>query len=541
MLQTEVIIVGAGPTGLTVALELARRGIRSVLLERHDKPLFLPKMERTNPRSMEIFRRIGVADKIRAAGYPADVAMDAFIVGTLAENDPFVQLEYPSVSEAKAQIARCHDGSMPREPYQLISQYTLEPLLLEEAKKQPLITVRQGCEFLSLEEDGEGVTALVRDSGGEHRVRGKYLAACDGGTSAVRKQLGITLDGTGVLSTLKQLFFRCDDLFEKSKVPPGRHYAFVSREGEQVAIGGFLVVQDDRKHFTLQTSKPDDTDWVAELRRVTGLDINPEILFVGEWRQNLMVANRYQSEGGRVFLAGDAVHLFIPAGGLGMNTGVCDGYDLAWKLAGAVQGWGGPGLLASYDIERRPMGHRNTSAAGSAVEAVAQWRNAFTEKVFDKTPEGLAARAAFSEIAARCNRHVYEMKGTELGYRYQSPIVCEEAGTPPADDIFHYVPSTWPGCRIPHVWREDGQALHDQIGNGYTLLCLGGKAQNTSALEAAFIAQGAPFAVMAVGETPVREIYGYDLVLVRPDLHVCWRGNQLPADVAALARKVTGW
>ena len=541
MLETEVIIVGAGPTGLTVALELARRGVSSVLLERHEQPLFLPKMERTNPRSMELFRRMGVADKIRAAGYPADVPMDAFIVSTLAENDPLVHLEYPSVDAAKAEIAACRDGSLPREPYQLISQYTLEPLLLEEARKQGNIVVRQGCEFLSLTEDDSGVTAVVRDGSGEHRIRGQYLAACDGGTSAVRKQLGIKLDGSGGMSTLKQLFFRCDDLFEKSKVAPGRHYAFVGREGEQVAIGGFLVVQDDRRHFTLQTSKPDDTDWVAELRRVIGIDINPEILFVGEWRQNLMVANRYRSEGGRVWLAGDAVHLFIPAGGLGMNTGVGDGYDLAWKLAGAVQGWGGPRLLASYDDERRPIGHRNTAAAGSAVEAVAQWRGAFTEKVFDKTPDGLQARAEFSEFAGRCNRHVYEMKGTELGYRYQSAIVCEEAGAPPPDDVFAYQPSTWPGCRIPHVWRDDGQALHDQLGQGYTLLCLGGANPDTEALENAFKSIGAPLEFMRVQEASIREIYETDLVLVRPDLHVSWRGNRLPVDIDGLARKVTGW
>jgi 2-polyprenyl-6-methoxyphenol hydroxylase-like FAD-dependent oxidoreductase len=540
MIETQVVIVGAGPTGLTLALDLGRRGIKAVLVERHEKPLFLPKMERTNPRTMEIFRRLGVADEVRAVGYPADVAMDTFILTSLAKNDPLVHLKYPSVQEAKVAIRACDDGSMPLEPYQLVSQYALEPLLLETVKALDSVTVLQSATFASFSEDEAGVTAMVSSPEGEIAIRAKYLVAADGGRSSVRKQLGIKLGGSGVLATVKQVFFRCDDFYEKCQTPAGRHYSFANKYGEKAGVGGVIIVQGDRRHFTLQTTEPDGTDWVAEIRRVTGLDINPEILYAGDWNQNLMLAETYVSEGGRVLLAGDAVHLFIPVGGLGMNTAVGDAFDLSWKLAGTLQGWGGPELLASYDTERRAVGMRNQAAADSAMKAVVAWRAAFSEKVVEDSEEGRKARAAFAAIAEPLNRHVYEMKGTELGYRYVSQIITAETGTPPPDDIFVYAPSTWPGCRLPHVWRENGEALHDQIGAGYTLLKMHADALDTSELEGAMRKIGAPLEVLHVNEERISKVFETRLVLVRPDLHVCWRGDAAPDDAAHVARLVTG-
>lgn len=534
MFDTEVLVAGAGPTGLTLALDLAQRGIKAILVERHDKPLYLPKMERTNPRSMEIYRRLGLADRIRAAAYPADVAMDIFIVTSLAE-PPLLQLKYPSVNEAKAAIADCKDGSLPREPYQLVSQYTLEPLLLEEAKRRPNITIRQSTELLSFTQDESGVTAIVRNSRGEEEsIRAQYLAACDGGSSVARKQLGINLEGTGVISSAKQVFFACDDFYDKCVVGPGRHYFFAHKDAAKAGVAGVIIVQDDRKHFTLQSTAPDDTDWVAEIREVTGLDIHPEIIYVGEWRQSMMVADRYA--GGRVYLAGDAAHLFIPAGGLGMNTGVGDAYDLSWKLAGTLQGWGGPNLLASYELERRPVGLRNTAAAMYAVQGVIEWRAAYTNDVH----ESAAARAAFAEKAAPLHRRVYDMMGTERGYRYESPIVSRESGTPPVDDSFVYRPSTWPGMRLPHVWLSNGEALHDRIGHGYTLLKLGTGDTDTSALEQALRSTGAALDVMRIDDAQIRKVFERDLILVRPDLHVCWRGDTAPENPGQIAAMVVG-
>src|SRR3989449_2400732 len=178
--DTEVLIVGAGPVGLTLAIDLGQKGVRCTLIERKEAPEFLPKMERCNARTMEIFRRMGLADRIRTAGLDRDVPMDVYIA--LAMNQPpLLRLPYPSVAEAEAQIAACNDGSMPREPYQLISQYTLEPLLKAAAEQLSSVTVRYGHEFVELSQDGDAATATVRDPAG-HRVdiRAHYIVGCDG-------------------------------------------------------------------------------------------------------------------------------------------------------------------------------------------------------------------------------------------------------------------------------------------------------------------------------------------------------------------------
>ena len=223
-LDTQVIIVGAGPVGLTLAIDLGRRGVRCMLIEQKDAPQFLPKMERCNARTMEIYRRMGIAEKVRAAGFPRDVPMDVFIVTSLIE-PPLLHLPYPSVAEAQAQIAACHDGTLPLEPYQLISQYTLEPLLKSVAESIPTSWVRYGCEFMSFAQDAGSVTAQVKTGNGKtSELSAHYLVGCDGGTSAVRKQLGIKLEGEANILQLRQALYRCDELFERIPIGKGRHY-----------------------------------------------------------------------------------------------------------------------------------------------------------------------------------------------------------------------------------------------------------------------------------------------------------------------------
>ena len=530
--RTQVLVVGAGPVGLTLAIDLGRRGVQCILVEQKEAPQFLPKMERCNARTMEIYRRMGLARKIRDAGFPRDVPMDVFIVTSLVE-PPLVHLPYPSVAQAQAEIAACRDGSMPLEPYQLISQYTLEPLLKSVAESLPTVSVRYRHEFIAFEQDARSVRAKIKAADGMIEIEARYLVGCDGGTSAVRRQLGIQLRGEANLLQLRQALYRCDDLFERIPIGKGRHYHVADDHNS------FLIVQDSTKHFTLHSVVDSNDDMKKMFEQVVAMPVQYEMLSCAPWRQNLLLAESYGQ--GRVFLAGDAVHLVIPTGGLGMNSGVGDGIDLSWKLAATLQGWGGAGLLASYDAERRPIGARNVEASRQASRGRRAWRAAYRPNIRDNTPDGAATRARLACIADVEQRKSNEMIGAELGYRYdRSPIVWPESGDPPADDIMRYVPTTWPGARLPHVWLSDGRALHDLIGEGYTLLRLGRTQADTAPLERAFAGYAAPFTTLAIADERPRAIYGYDLLLLRPDLHVVWRGNRLPDDPTKLAAIATG-
>ena len=540
-MDTQVLVVGGGPVGLTLAIDLGKRGVSCTLIEQKEAPQFLPKMERCNARTMEIFRRMGIAGKVRAAGLRADVPMDVFIILSLAE-PPLVHQRYPSVEKARSEIRACNDGSMPLEPYQLISQYTLEPLLKVIAESLPSVTVRYGCRLESFTQDESGVTAQVKDADGAGRtssgaIRAAYMAGCDGGSSAVRRQLGIRLRGEANLLELRQALYRCDELFDRIPVGngpgKGRHY--------HVADGNstFLIMQDSTRHFTLHSVVERDEDMKAMFERTVAIPVNYEMLTCAPWRQNLLLADRYRE--GRVFLAGDAVHLVIPTGGLGMNSGVGDAIDLSWKLAATLQGWGGPALLDSYEFERWQIGDRNVGASRYASLGRRKWRAQYRPNIREDTLEGAAVRENLVRVASAEQPKSNEMIGAELGYRYvNSPVVCDIPGGP--EHLFRtYEPTTWPGARLPHVWLADGTPMQDRIAfEGCTLLRLGRTQAESSALEKALRASGAPLTVLDIPDDAPRQVYGYDLLLLRPDLHVVWRGNRPPEDPREVAAIATG-
>ena len=536
-MDTQVIVVGGGPVGLTLAIDLGRRGIRCVLLERNERPQFLPKMERCNARSMEMYRRIGLAEAIRAAGLRSDVPMDVFVILSMIE-PPLLRLPYPSVDEARRQIAAVNDGTQPLEPYQLISQYTLEPLLKSVAERLPSVSVRFGHEFLSFAQDPQGVGVVVRRIDGRTQtLRGEYLVGCDGGASSVRKQLGIKLSGEGNLLQLRQALYRCDTLFDRIPIGDGpgkgRHYHVADDRAT------FLIMQDSTRHWTLHSVVETDEEMKGQFEKTVGVPIQYEMLSCGEWRQNLLLADRYGH--GRVFLAGDAVHLVVPAGGLGMNTGVGDAFDLSWKLAATLQGWGGPNLLPSYEIERRQVGERNVGASRYATLGRRKWRSQYRPNIREETPEGRATRDNLARVADVEQRKTNEMIGAELGYRYvDSPVIDNIPGGP--EHLFReYHPTSWPGARLPHVFLDDGTPIQDGIpDDGFTILRLGRSRADLNGLAAAIRSRGAPVTVLEIPDEAPRAVYGHDLLLLRPDMHIVWRGNRVPDDPHALAAVATG-
>ena len=535
-MDASVIVVGAGPVGLALAINLGRAGIKTILLERNPEPQFLPKMERCNARSMEMFRRIGLSKKIRDAGLRADCPMDVFVVEDLTK-PALLEEKHPSIQTFEGKIKECKDLSMPLEPYQLISQYTLEPLLKAEADALQSVEVLFGHEFMEFSQSDDGVSVRFKDSDGQSKtLTAAYLVGCDGGSSPIRKQLGIKLRGEGGILELQQALFYCEELFERlphgSGPGQGRHYHRADAEHT------FLIMQDSTKHWSLHATVPDAEAMKRKFEEIVGFPVNYELLSCAPWRQNLLLADRYRE--GRVFLAGDSVHLVIPTGGLGMNTGVGDAFDLAWKLIGTLKGWGGPELLDSYEIERRQVGDRNVGASRYANVGRQKWRSIATDEIFSGTEAGESLKRKLIQVADSEQRKGNRMIGAELGYRYvDSPCIDNVPGGP-EHRVGEYNPNVWPGSRLPHCWLDDGSALQDQLSETYILLSLGKKPLDTSKLRQSYEKIGAPVAEVRIESNRLRDLYGFDLLVLRPDMHVAWRGNDAPPNPQEIASISTG-
>jgi len=330
---------------------------------------------------------------------------------------------------------------------------------------------------------------------------------------------------------MHQVFFRSRDLLDRIPIARARHY-WIADEHKSA-----IIVQDDGRHFSLHSTLPAGTDFAAVVRRLAGYDLDVEILHIGEWTMHLLLAESYGR--GRAWIAGDAAHLVIPTGGLGMNTGIGDAIDLSWKLAATIQGWGGPALLASYETERRAVGKRNVEAAGFAAAGLAIWRNAWQSNIRENSIEGEATRADLGRMANIVQRRSHEMNGVELGYTYAgSPTIISEAEPYIESDFFHYIPNASPGSRFPHVWLKNGRALQDSLGSGYSLLAFGNA--DTAPMQRAMRAFGVPLDVLSLDEPALRFVAARNLVLLRPDLHVAWRGDSLPDSCENLVAIVTG-
>lgn len=538
-IEVSVLVVGGGPVGLTTAVELSHFGIDCLVIEKNASTTRHPKMDLTNGRSMELFRRTGLADKIREVSIDPGNSFDIIWTSDLKPGShEIMRFPYHGARDEFWRRRAVNDGTLTLEEPLRVSQIVIEPVMRKAAEESAGVDVKFSWALENFEQNEDSVIATIvnTNSGERQTIKSRYLIGCDGGGSTVRKQLGIKNEGTpGVLSA-HMIHFRSTDYELLQQFGQGWHYQ---------TSWGFVIAQNDIDEWTLHVVLPEGADLNEEVdyRQMVidymGKEFDFDILTANPWTAHYLVAEEYRK--GRVFMAGDACHQFMPTGGYGMNTGIAEVGNLAWKIAAAVHGWGGERLLDSYPIERRPIARLSWQTSKRHLD-VRFKINEFYQQAGDicsNTGEAAKNRLKLGRQIADLGNGENEAWGTEHGYRYEgSPVIAEEVGTPPTFDMFDYRPSTWPGCRLPHMFLGDGTAVYDRLGNWYTLIVTNGA--DISDFEQAAHAAGIPLSVLRLDELKVAAMYEKSLLLVRPDHHVAWRGDQLPADANYLLNLMTG-
>ncbi|RUN76519.1 2-polyprenyl-6-methoxyphenol hydroxylase [Sphingomonas sp. TF3] len=534
--HTPVLIVGAGPIGLALAGDLATRGTASLLIERGDGGITQPKMDMVGVRTMEFARRWGIADWVRGTPYPRDYPQDNVYLESMTgfefgrEPIPGKDLE-PKPPQSPEKRERC-------------PQDMFDPVMQRFVRQYPHTTLSYGTELTGFVEEDDRVVAILRDveSGDSRTVTCDYLVGTDGGASFVRHQAGIEMSGTPVLTHTVNVIFRTADLPALHDKGRAYRFIFIGPEGTWltiVAINGAdrwrmsIVGTEDKKEFS-------EDEIRALIIRAVGREFDFEIESVMPWVRRELLANRYGTK--RVYIAGDAAHLMSPTGGFGMNTGMGDAVDLSWKLDGTLKGWGGPGLLASYEIERKPVAAHNIAESSANLKLMlAPRRTPPPAEIFTPGAEHDAARAAYGTWYNDLMKREWYTIGVHLGYTYAgSPVVVSDGTPVPDQQTAVYDQTTIPGARAPHVWLKDGRSTLDLFGDGFVLVRLGSDAPSGATLVEAARTAGVPLSVVTLDEPEAIAAYQRKLVLVRPDGHSCWRGDAEPANAMAVIDTIRG-
>jgi len=525
-----VLIVGGGPIGLALAADLGRRGIDVVLIERRSERLGPARMLEVGVRTMEFCRQLGIAEDVRNWGWPPDHSLDSVFVTNLNGYE-LGRIRAPTLASTRTSL-ESPERAVP------CPQTWFDPILLRSAKSFPNVKLRHQTELVDFTQDCDGVTAMVKQAGSDsyETLRANYLVGCDGAESFVRHQLGIQIRGRPHIDWSLNIYLRIPDFLSFHGTPQAFRYVFVGPTG----TWSFLTAIDGRDLFRLQLVGVDkDALEKIEVGKLMGRILGRQIPHSVEskvlWARKMTVADRFSD--GRIFLAGDSAHAHPPNGGLGMNTGIQDSFDLGWKLAAVTRGWGGSRLLDSYDIERRPACAR---ANETSLANFGRLRDGSEDREIEAPTEaGYAARRRIGARLVTENEKSWHPPGAHLGHVYQpSPIVIPDGTTRPDDDRVGYAPSSFPGARAPHFWIHAGRSILDLFGGGFLQLVFDDT--NTNQLERAAKQRGVPFEVFRVRNPEAALLYEKPLVLVRPDGHVAWRGDLVPEDCLGLIDTVRG-
>jgi 2-polyprenyl-6-methoxyphenol hydroxylase-like FAD-dependent oxidoreductase len=547
MIETDVLVAGGGPCGLMMANELGPRGVRLLLVDAKPGTAFNPQANATQARTMEHFRRLGIAAEVRAQGLPPDHPTDIAYFTRYTAHE-LARLSLPTAAQAVQRIREMGGSWSAAELPHRVSQKFVEAILRRHAQDHAGNDIRYGWRLAGFEDRGDHVAATIEpvDGGPPQAVRARYLVGADGARSGVRQALGIAWGGeTGIRrefmgGQMFAVYLRAPRFYEV--LPHARAWMYVSFNPQRRA---FMASVDGREEFAFHAAVhpgEDASTWTeADARRVfaeaLGRQIDCEVLSFGTWLAgHALVAQSLRR--GRVFIGGDAAHLFTPAGGLGYNTAVEDAVNLAWKLAHVLQGSGGPALLDSYEAERRPLAQRNVAYARHFADSVGLLPAA--PRLEEDSPEGERLRA---EAAAHLDAHVrleFNIPGVTFGGRYDdSPIIVADGTRPPPDRPNEYLPTACPGGRPPHAWLADGRSLYDSFHREWTLLALGPRPPDPWPFSAAAQALGLDLRVVAHEAPALRELYEAPLALIRPDQMMAWRGADASAAHAVL-RRATG-
>lgn len=539
----EVLISGAGPVGLTLAMDLARRGVRVGVVERR-KPGEPPsvKCNHVAARTMEAFRRLGVANAVRSSGLPASYPNDC-VYRTTVTGEEITRIPIPSRAERSTAFAGPDTDWPTPEPPHRINQIYLEPVLFAHALKSRNVTILSETELVDLRQDDGGVHCVVRDllSNDKRTLMARYLVGCDGARSLVRAAIRAKFTGDAVIQRVQSTYIRAPRLLGLIPGRPGwMNLALNPRRcGNTIAIDGretWLI------HSYLYEHEQDFAalDRDASIRTILGVGPGFEYELLGkeDWIGRRLVADSFRDR--RVFICGDSAHIWVPYAGYGMNAGIADAMNLSWLLAGHLAGWAGEQALAAYMAERGPITEQVSHfAMNHALEAM-KHRREVPAAVEAPGNLGASTRRSFGEAVYALNVQQYCCGGLNFGYFYdRSPIIAYDGEAQPAYTMAGFTQSTVPGCRTPHFRLGDGRSLYDLAGTGFTLLRFDRRIEVSPLLEAAQ-ARRVPLRLVDIEPKDRPDAYREALVLSRPDFHVAWRGDGLPRRPLDLIDKVRG-